>query len=72
MVTAFFRSQNLNSPKNDDIHMHILYEPSSPSHLYLVLDVHCKEVPCVDLSELEPRVFIVSRPDGLYVISIIH
>ncbi|KAF2804379.1 uncharacterized protein BDZ99DRAFT_467436 [Mytilinidion resinicola] len=62
MVTAFFDSQNLKPP--EDYYTHICFEPSSPSNLYLVLDLHCKETPGVDLSELELQVFKVSRRDA--------
>ncbi|KAF2468780.1 uncharacterized protein BDR25DRAFT_264676 [Lindgomyces ingoldianus] len=58
MVDAFFESQNL--PNLEGHGVHICSEPSS-TRLYLVLDLHCEEVPNVDLSELELQVFKVSR-----------
>jgi hypothetical protein len=67
MVTAFFHSQGLKDPV--DYFSHILYDSSTPSKLYLVLDLHYKEIPNVDLNELELRVFKVLRRKALYVIS---
>lgn len=70
MVTAFLNSQDLQTV--EDYYTHIIFEPSSPSNLYLVLDLHCKEIPGVDLNELELQVFKVSRRDALYVVSTFH
>jgi hypothetical protein len=69
MVTAFFDSQDLKTL--EDYYIHIYSEPCSLS-LYIVLDLHCKETPSVDLSELELQVYKVSRRDALYVVSTIH
>lgn len=66
MVEAFFESQNL--PNLEDYGIHICADPSSLTHLYLVLDLYCKEIPNVDLSKLEPQVFKVSRNNALCVI----
>lgn len=71
MVTAFLDSQDLKTV--EDYYMHVIFDPSSPSNLYLVLDLHYKEVPVVDLNELELQVFKVSRRrDALYVVSTFH
>ncbi|KAF9729842.1 hypothetical protein PMIN01_11775 [Paraphaeosphaeria minitans] len=59
MLEAFFRSQDL--LELDDYGIHICVEPSSPTTLYLVLDLHCREIPQVDLSELELQVFKVRK-----------
>jgi hypothetical protein len=68
MVTAFFHSQGLKTP--DDYFSHILYDSSTPSKLYLVLDLHYKEIPNVNPNELELQVFKVLRRKALlYVIS---
>lgn len=67
MVTAFFDSQDLQPPKN--YFSHILDDPSSHSKLYLVLDLHHKEIPSVDLNKLELHVFKVSKRNELYVVS---
>jgi hypothetical protein len=63
MVEAFFKSQNLSNL--EDYGIHICGEPSSPTILYLVLDLHCKEIPNVNLSKLELQVFKVSRNNTL-------
>ena len=67
MVTAFFDSQGLKTL--EDYYIHICSEPSSPSSLFLVLDLHCKEVPDVEVSKLELRMFKVSRNSTLCVVS---
>ena len=67
MVTAFFASQDLQTPVN--YFPHILNDPSSHSKLYLVLDLYHKEIPSVNLNELELQVFKVSKIKTLYVIS---
>ncbi|KAF2245069.1 hypothetical protein BU26DRAFT_490182 [Trematosphaeria pertusa] len=59
MVEAFFESQNLLNL--EDYGVHICGEPSSPTILYLVLDLYCKEIPSVDLREVELQVFKVSK-----------
>jgi hypothetical protein len=69
VVAAFFDSQDLQTP--EDHYTHICRELSSPSSLYVVLDLHCKEIPNVDLSELELQVFKIYKPNALYVILII-
>jgi hypothetical protein len=63
MLEAFFQSQNLIGL--EDYGIHILAEPSSPTTLYLVLDLYCKEIPKVNLSELELQVFKVRRNNTL-------
>lgn len=67
MIAAFFHSQGLKTP--DNYFSHILYDSSTPSKLYLVLDLHYKEIPNVNLNELELQVFKVLRRKALYVIS---
>ena len=64
MITAFFKSQGLQNL--EDYSTHICSESSK---LYLVLDLHCKEIPDVDLSELELQIFKVSRNNTLCVVS---
>lgn len=59
VVQAFFQSQNLLD--SEDYGIHICEDPSSASALYLVLDLHCKEIPSVDLSKLSLEVFKVSK-----------
>ncbi|KAH8811717.1 hypothetical protein F5884DRAFT_855055 [Xylogone sp. PMI_703] len=59
MVTAFFCSLSLETPT--DYYLHICYDLSSPSSLFLVFDLFCKQVPDVDVGKLEPRVFKVKR-----------
>lgn len=66
MVTAFFHSQGLESPI-DDLYIHILFEPSSPSNLFFVLDLYCKSNPDVDLSKVDLQIFKVSKRIPLYV-----
>lgn len=66
MVTAFFDSQGLEFLEKD-FYTHILFEPSSPSRLFFVLDLHCKTIPHVDLSKLELQIFEVSKTTPLYV-----
>lgn len=56
MVTAFFNSQCLELPV-DDYYEHILFEPSSPSYLFYVFDLHCKTVPDIDLSKVALQIF---------------
>ncbi|KAH8800720.1 hypothetical protein F5884DRAFT_534903 [Xylogone sp. PMI_703] len=60
MITAFSDSQSLGTL--EDCYVHHCYDPSSPSSLFLVLDLYCKEVPDVDVSKLELRMFKVSKP----------
>src|SRR5436189_87824 len=67
MVSAFFDSQGLKTL--EDYYIHIYSEPSSPSSLFLVLDLYCKEIPDVDLSKLELQIFKVSKPNTLCVVS---
>jgi hypothetical protein len=70
MVIDFFKWQDLQN--EEDYFTHICYEPSSPSKLFLVLDLHCNRVPNVDLSSLEHQIFQVSKTDTLYVIFTFH
>lgn len=67
MVETFLESQNLLDI--EDYGIHICGDPSSPTTLYLVLDLYCREVPIVDLSNLELQVFKVSKNNTLCVIS---
>ena len=66
MITAFFDSQGLGS---SNYFSHILYDPSSPSKLFLVLDLHHKETLDVNLNKLELQVLKVTRGKTLYVVS---
>ncbi|EMD97602.1 hypothetical protein COCC4DRAFT_34166 [Bipolaris maydis ATCC 48331] len=59
MVETFLESQNLLDI--EDYGIHICGDPYSPTTLYLVLDLYCREVPIVDLSNLELQVFKVSK-----------
>ncbi|KKZ61924.1 hypothetical protein EMCG_00486 [[Emmonsia] crescens] len=62
MLKAFFNSQGLELELLDkDLYIHILFEPSSPSHLFFVLDLHCKTIPDINLSQLELQIFRVSK-----------
>ncbi|KAF2788640.1 hypothetical protein K505DRAFT_328785 [Melanomma pulvis-pyrius CBS 109.77] len=62
MLKAFFDSQGLELELLDkDIYTHILFEPSSPSHLFFVLDLYCKTIPDINLSQLELQIFQVSK-----------
>jgi hypothetical protein len=69
MVETFLKSQNLLD--TTDYGIHICADPSSTA-LYLVLDLHCKEVPSVELSDLELQVFKVSKNNTLCVTSSIY
>ncbi|KIW00322.1 uncharacterized protein PV09_08035 [Verruconis gallopava] len=60
MITAFFKAHAIQFPE-DDVYTHILFEPSSPSSLFFVLDIHCKTIPHVNLSQLELQIFQVSK-----------
>jgi hypothetical protein len=65
MAEAFFESQNLPDFKDYDIH--ICLDPVSLTRIYLILDLHCKETPSVDLSKLEIQVYKVSKNNKLCV-----
>lgn len=65
MLKAFFDSQGLDLDK--DLFTHILFEPSSPSYLFFVIDLHCKTIPDINLSQLELQIFKVSKKEPLYV-----
>lgn len=68
MLKAFFNSQGLELELLDkDIYTHILFEPSAPSHLFFVLDLHYKTIPDINLSQLELQIFQVSKTEPLYV-----
>ncbi|KAF2415396.1 hypothetical protein EJ08DRAFT_567349, partial [Tothia fuscella] len=58
MITAFFDSQGLEAP---DYFSHTVYDPSSPSKLFLVLDLNYKEMPDVNLNNLELQVLKVTK-----------
>lgn len=66
MITAFFDSQNLKRSEVD-FYTHVLFEPTRPSRLFFVLDLHCKAVPDVDLHKLQLQVYRVSKQRPLYV-----
>jgi hypothetical protein len=66
MIKAFFDWQNIEPL--DDYCSHICFDPRSPK-LYLVLDIHCKTCPDVDLNMLDLRVFKVSQSRTLCVTS---
>ncbi|KAL6709272.1 hypothetical protein ACN47E_001679 [Coniothyrium glycines] len=62
MLKAFFDSQGLEFELLDkDLYIHILFEPSSPSHLFFVLDLYCNTIPDITLSQLELQIFQVSK-----------
>lgn len=68
MLKTFFDSQGLELDLLDkDLYMHILLEPSSPSHLFFVLDLYCKTIPDINLHQLELQIFQVSKNEPLYV-----
>jgi hypothetical protein len=64
VVEAFFQSQDL---LDSDYDIHIRRDLSSASALYLVLDLNCKEIPSVNLSKLNLKVFKVSKNETLCV-----
>ncbi|CAI6341980.1 unnamed protein product [Periconia digitata] len=67
MLTAFFDSQGLELDLLEkDLYIHILFEPSSPSYLFFVLDLHCKTIPEINLNQLELQIFQVSKSEPLY------
>jgi hypothetical protein len=51
MVTAFFNLQDLKPL--EDYYIYIYFKLSSPSKLYLILNLYYKEIPSINLSELE-------------------
>lgn len=51
----------------DDFYSHLI-APNESSKMHIVLDVHCKTIPTVDLSALEYEVFKVKKKDELYVV----
>ncbi|KAF2878133.1 hypothetical protein BDV95DRAFT_480412 [Massariosphaeria phaeospora] len=62
MLEAFLDSQGLELELlAKDLYIHILFEPSSPSHLFFVIDLHCKTIPDINLSQLELQIFQVSK-----------
>ncbi|OJD09765.1 hypothetical protein AJ78_08939 [Emergomyces pasteurianus Ep9510] len=62
MLKAFFNSQGLELELLDkDLYTHILFDPTSPSHLFFVLDLHCKTIPDINLRQLELQIFQVSK-----------
>jgi hypothetical protein len=69
MIEAFFDSQGLKLEllEKKDLFVHILFEPSSPSSLFFVLDLYCKTIPYTDLSKLQLQIFQVSKQTPLYV-----
>jgi hypothetical protein len=72
MLKAFFNSQGLELELLDkDIYIHILFETSSPSHLFFVLDLYCKSIPDINLNQLELQIFQVSKNEPLYVQSLL-
>jgi hypothetical protein len=68
MTKAFYDWKNIQPL--DDYCMHICFDPNPhTSKMYLVLDIHCKTYPDVDLAKLDVQVFKVSQnPPALYVI----
>jgi hypothetical protein len=65
IINAFFTWRGI-QPLREDYYTHICSDPRS-SRLYLVLDLHCKTHPNVDLSNLDLEVFKVSGIDPLCV-----
>ena len=51
----------------DDFYSH-LCAPNLSSKMYIVLDLHCKTVPTVDLRTIEYKVFMMKKGDELYVV----
>lgn len=65
MIETFF---TLFGPKPaDDFYSH-LCAPNLSSKMHIVLDLHCKTVPTVDLHAIEHEVFKVKKGDELYVV----
>ena len=51
----------------DDFFSHLVPANES-SKMHIVLDLHCKSVPIVDLQAIEYQVFKVKKGDGLYAV----
>jgi hypothetical protein len=51
----------------DDFFSHLIPANES-SKMHIVLDLHCKSVPIVDLQAIEYQVFKVKKGDGLYAV----
>lgn len=68
MIKAFFNSQNLDLEilEERDHYVHVLFEPRLSSR-FVVLDLHCKTVPDIDLNKLPLQIFQVSKQRPLYV-----
>lgn len=66
IINAFFTWRGIQPL--EDYYTHICSDPRS-SRLYLVLDLHCKTHPNVDLNKVDLEVFKVSGIDSLCVTS---
>jgi hypothetical protein len=66
MIKAFFEWRDLQPL--EDYHAHICGDPYSSSKLFLVLDIHCKTCPDVDLSKLKLEIIKVKGYKPLCVI----
>ena len=64
IIDTFFASQGLDPI--EDYYSH-LCAPNESSMMHIVLDLHCKTVPTVDLRAVEHKVFKVRKSDNLFV-----
>ncbi|KAF2021872.1 hypothetical protein BU24DRAFT_337671 [Aaosphaeria arxii CBS 175.79] len=68
VIKEFLNSQNFGSYEElislNNLFVHFVFDPRSPSGIFLVLDVHCNEFPDVDPSTLDLQVFKVSKPNS--------
>lgn len=64
IIDTFFTSHGPDPIENYYSH---LCAPNESSMMHIVLDLHCKAVPIVDLHAVEHRVFKVRKSDNLFV-----
>lgn len=65
IVETFFASHG---PKPAEDYYSHLCAPNQSSKMHIVLDLHCKTVPTVDLHSIEHKVFKVHKDNNLYVV----
>ena len=64
IIEKFFAEFGLNP--NNDFYSHLM-APNESSRMHIILDMHCKTVPIVELDEIVHEVFKVKRNEELYV-----
>ncbi|KIW99649.1 uncharacterized protein Z518_11062 [Rhinocladiella mackenziei CBS 650.93] len=64
IIERFFAISGLNPA--DDFYSHLMAPNESPM-MHIVLDMHCKTVPSVELDKMEYEVFKVKKKDELHV-----